>query len=79
MRISIQKIHLIAAALSWMGVLAVVPSALAQNPGNTRSINGVQLYYEVVGDGAPLLLLHYFGGAPKAGSPKWSDSPSIIV
>ncbi|MGH7497001.1 MAG: alpha/beta fold hydrolase [bacterium] len=33
------------------------------------SINGVQLYYEVRGDGPPLLLLHYFGGCGQAWQP----------
>lgn len=37
--------------------------------GHRLSINGVQIYYEVQGDGFPLLLLHYFGNCGQAWQP----------
>ncbi|MCI0691799.1 alpha/beta hydrolase [candidate division KSB1 bacterium] len=37
--------------------------------GHKLSINGTQIYYEVRGDGPPLLLLHYFGNCGQAWQP----------
>jgi pimeloyl-ACP methyl ester carboxylesterase len=38
--------------------------ALAQQPeGHTASVNGIEMYYEVTGNGPPLVLLHGFGGS----------------
>jgi len=33
-----------------------------EGPGNTVRVNGIDLYYEIEGDGEPLLLLHGGGG-----------------
>ncbi len=41
----------------------------ASQEGQKLSINGTQIYYEVRGDGPPLLLLHYFGGCGQAWQP----------
>lgn len=41
-------------------LVAVAPMAAAQTSGvgHTAEFNGIEMYYEVVGDGDPLLLLH---------------------
>jgi pimeloyl-ACP methyl ester carboxylesterase len=37
--------------------------------GHLASVNGIQLYYEIHGDGAPLVMLHSFGASGTAWSP----------
>ncbi len=37
--------------------------------GDTVSTKGTQVYYEAAGEGAPLLLLHYFGGCAQSWRP----------
>ena len=48
--------------------LAVAPSGSAQDVGNTLSVNDVQMYYEVVGEGARSFL-HDFGGCAQRWQP----------
>ncbi len=69
MRIATQKIRLIAATLFLACVFVVVPSGSAQNQGNTLSINGMQLYYEAVGEGIRFSSCTTSGDAPRDGSP----------
>lgn len=65
---------------SWLGRLALlivavgpleVPAVLAQDVprGRTVAVNGQEIYYEVEGDGPPLLLLHWFGACGQAWGP----------
>ncbi len=53
-------------AVTLLAVCLVVPSgATGAQPATTRDtipVNGIQMYYETMGQGPPLLLLHYFGG-----------------
>src|SRR6266508_6303133 len=37
--------------------------------GHLASVNGLDLYYELHGDGAPLVMLHSFGGSGASWSP----------
>jgi pimeloyl-ACP methyl ester carboxylesterase len=61
-------------------LLGVLASVLAANlvaqaetslppQGHVASVNGFELYYEVHGDGAPLVMLHSFGGSGASWSP----------
>lgn len=61
----------LAVILFFVNVLFIVPPGSAQDAGTgkTLSINDMQLYYEVVGEGPPLLLLHYFGGCAQHWEP----------
>src|SRR5713226_4910835 len=50
--------------------------------GEIASVNGIQLYYEIHGEGSPLLLLHYFGGAGEVWAPfvpEFAKSYRVIV
>ncbi len=42
------------------GIVALGPTAQAQSSGagQTVSVNGMEMYYEIHGDGDPLVLLH---------------------
>ena len=49
-----------------LGVLAASLVARAETlprEGHLAEVNGLELYYEVHGDGAPLVMLHAFGGS----------------
>jgi pimeloyl-ACP methyl ester carboxylesterase len=47
------------------GLLLFATCALAQKQpqGQTASVNGIEMYYEISGSGPPLVLLHGFGGS----------------
>ena len=55
------------------GVLATSLVAWAETglppQGHLAEVNGLELYYEVHGDGAPLVMLHAFGGSGTSWSP----------
>jgi pimeloyl-ACP methyl ester carboxylesterase len=53
------------------GCVLVIPPVFSQVSivGDTRSINGMQMYYEEAGEGSPLLLLHQFSGCAKSWHP----------
>lgn len=59
----------------WLALLGVMlsaaPSALSQETaqGRTVSVNDIQMYYEVYGDGPPLVLLHGFTGSSQGWTP----------
>ena len=36
---------------------------MSSSAGQSESINGMQMYYEVAGEGEPLVLLHGFAGS----------------
>jgi pimeloyl-ACP methyl ester carboxylesterase len=42
-------------------------------PGKTVAVNGMEMYYEVRGQGEPLVLLHGFNGSGQAWSPLVAD------
>jgi pimeloyl-ACP methyl ester carboxylesterase len=44
-------------------LVALCPCAQAQLQGHTASVNGIEMYYEISGEGAPLVLLHGFNGS----------------
>jgi pimeloyl-ACP methyl ester carboxylesterase len=44
-------------------LVAICPCARAQSQGHTASVNGIEMYYEISGEGAPLVLLHGFNGS----------------
>ena len=48
---------------------------LAQNvpEGYTTQVNGIQMYYQVVGQGSPLVLLHGFTGSSQRWEPFFAD------
>jgi pimeloyl-ACP methyl ester carboxylesterase len=57
------------ASLSLLASLAVATSkvrAQDEPTGRTVEVNGIQMYYEAHGEGAPLVLLHGFGSAGHA-------------
>jgi pimeloyl-ACP methyl ester carboxylesterase len=50
--------------------------------GQTETVNGVQLYFEIHGSGEPLVLLHGFGGCSQDWAPlipEWSSHFQLIV
>jgi pimeloyl-ACP methyl ester carboxylesterase len=50
--------------------------------GRIETLNGVELYFEVHGSGAPLILLHGFTGCSQDWSaliPNWSEHFQLIV
>lgn len=51
-------------SLLWVIVVAVPASALSQavREGHSVTLNGIEIYYETVGEGEPLLLLHGWSG-----------------
>jgi len=54
----------------------------AQSPGRIEILNGVQLYYEVHGNGEPLLLLHGFSGSSQDWLPStaaWGEQFQLIL
>ena len=51
------KLHITAMALVLAGLLAVAP-ARAENRSGTLPVNGLEMYYEIHGEGEPLVLLH---------------------
>lgn len=51
--------------LCWPGV-ALYAQQTASPAGATVAVNGMEMYYEVHGNGEPLLLLHGFGGSGRA-------------
>ena len=65
------KTRFSSAFFSFVLLFTVVFQGSAQDSrvGNTRSVNGIQVYYEVVGEGPPLLLLHFFGGCAQNWQP----------
>lgn len=53
-----------------------------KSPGRIKTLNGQQLYFEVHGNGPPLLLLHGFTGSSqdwKAVADAWSSEFQLIV
>lgn len=65
----IRKTEFFAAAVLFTSAYTVLPSvssAQQSTVGDTMPINGMQMYYETVGVGPPLLLLHYFGGCTRS-------------
>lgn len=49
-----------------VSVLFLAFAAIAESPsgsGHLANVNGIKLYYELTGEGEPLLLLHHFGGS----------------
>ena len=53
----LQPIHLIIASLVLL-TAAATPAAQTTRTEDTTEINGIQMHYEITGDGDPLLLLH---------------------
>ena len=51
-------------------------SELIAQDGSYANVNGIRLYYEIQGDGEPLVLLHNFSTSHKVWEP-WIDSLSI--
>ncbi len=54
----------------------------AQPPGRIETLNGVELYFEVHGTGAPLLLLHGFSGSSQNWIPsleQWGPRFQLII
>jgi pimeloyl-ACP methyl ester carboxylesterase len=54
----------------------------AQPPGRPEMLNGVKLYFELHGDGEPLLLLHGFSGSSQDWIPsiaQWAANFKLIV
>ena len=51
-------------------------SELIAQDGSYANVNGIRLYYEIQGDGEPLVLLHNFFTSHKVWEP-WIDSLSI--
>ena len=72
-------IYICFASLLW------VASSFAQNVprvAETVSINGIDMYYEVYGEGEPLLLLHYWTGSTQMWEPfieDFSENHRLIV
>jgi len=65
-----RKMNVVAAALLFLcGHLAPPASSQGAIAGDTLPIRDMQMYYEESGEGAPLLLLHNFGGCAKSWHP----------
>ena len=72
-----------------IGVLATVVftiHALAEEElppeGKCAQINGIEMYYEVYGEGEPLVMLHYFGGSGtiwKPFVPEFSKHYKLVI
>ena len=72
-----------------IGVLATVVSpsqAFAEDElppeGKFAQINGIEMYYEVYGEGEPLVMLHYFGGSGtiwKPFVPEFSKHYKLVI
>jgi pimeloyl-ACP methyl ester carboxylesterase len=54
------------ALLSILTMLGLANTAIAQSAGSYASVNGLKMYYEVHGDGFPLVLIH--GGGSTIGT-----------
>lgn len=52
------KFDQIAATLTLAGALLMTPIAQAEDKSGTLPINGLEMYYEIHGEGEPLVLLH---------------------
>lgn len=58
------------AATVWLACLSCTPlTAEPETGGETRTINGMEMYFEENGQGSPLVLLHYFGGCVRSWDP----------
>ena len=59
-----------------------IPYGNNKNAGNYIAVNGIKLYYEIYGEGAPLLLIHGNGGNIAYMKPQieyFSKSYKVIV
>lgn len=56
-------------------ILISFQTGLSAQNGHFANVNGIKLYYEIYGEGKPLVLLHYFTGSHTAWDP-WVDSLS---
>jgi len=54
--------HLVLAALGAALVAPVAAWGQGASQERTLSVNGIQMHYRTLGEGPPLVLLHYFGG-----------------
>jgi pimeloyl-ACP methyl ester carboxylesterase len=58
------------AFLAWCTVVVSVPAEpITAASTGTAPVNGIEMYYEIYGEGEPLLLLHGFNGSHRA----WSE------
>lgn len=71
--------------LSIISVYAQGPTVpYGNNPeaGKYANVNGIEVYYEVYGEGEPLLLIHGNGGSIKSSTPKieyYKDKYQVII
>src|SRR5215831_20552740 len=72
----------VASAITAASISLLAHATAAQTNGNYAQVNGLKLYYEIHGTGAPLLLLHgAFGTAEGWGTvlPTLSKSHQVIL
>jgi pimeloyl-ACP methyl ester carboxylesterase len=65
-----------------MGIVAATASAQTSSSGQTEKLNGIELYYEVVGEGDPLLLLHSGTRSARMWDefvPRFSENHRLII
>ncbi|MEP2023018.1 MAG: alpha/beta hydrolase [Reichenbachiella sp.] len=71
-------------ALSNLGICQKSKIPYGNNPavGKYSAVNGIKVYYEIYGEGEPLLLIHGNGGSIKSSTPKieyYKDKYQVIA
>lgn len=64
------------ALLFWLGARCSAEDHLPPE-GKVASINGMEMYYEIHGQGEPLVLLHGFSGSGSLWSPQIPDLANV--
>ena len=59
--------------LALFAILLKISTGIYAQSGQFARVNGVEIYYEIHGEGEPLVLLHYYEGSHTAWDP-WVDS-----
>jgi pimeloyl-ACP methyl ester carboxylesterase len=59
--------------LAFIAILLKLSTGIYAQSGHYAQVNGVKIYYEVHGEGEPLVLLHYYEGSHSAWDP-WINS-----